>query len=359
MGMHRSLARRRALTALTALTLATTVAACGGDEKTASTPAAAGGDARALLKDGFLNITQDGKPITSGSFSMKLAGKIDVPGDDELKHLEGSAQLNGSIDANPEKKALPPMTVAFDVTGNYVDGKGKKGEGAYKGGVTFVGNTFFANWDGTDYAVGEELSNQLLAELEKTTKKAGVEGTSPLGGVEPQAIIDAMDLDAGTWVTEPKVEDGGTLDGVETFKITGAVDPKVVIDDVTEGLRKLPDAVPTLPGVKELSDLSDASDKDIKEVEEAVTKLNLAVWIGKEDKVQRRMSLDLGFKAEEKGEEMSADLLLDVTTTKLNQKQDIAAPKASEPITDLFLKLQKEFGGLFGGGASASPASGA
>ncbi|MDO9355731.1 MAG: hypothetical protein Q7T55_18670, partial [Solirubrobacteraceae bacterium] len=188
----------------------------------------------------------------------------------------------------------------------------------------------------------------------KATKTSGATaGTSPLGGYDAQQIVDAMDLDAGTWVKDPKVEDGGEIDGVATQKVSGEVDAKSVIADITDGLRKLPAAVPNLPGVKQLEDVSGASDADVKELEDAITKLDLAVWVGKDDKVQRRMTLDIGIDTKEDGEPIKADVLIDVTTTKLNQPQGIAAPKDTQPITDLILKLQSQFGALFGGAGGA------
>lgn len=350
--------RRRAFPTLTAIAAAAALAGCGGDDgSTAGAgeqgPAAAGVDARALLKDSFLQVSNAGEPITAGAFDIKISGKVDAPKDTDLRHLEGKVALKVAVDPGKEGALLPPFALTFDVDGNYADDKGKEGTGAYKGGVSYIGDTFFARWDDVDYAVGDELSKQALAEVEKADKETGGNGDGGLGGQDPQKILDAMELDAGSWIKDPKAEEGGTLDGVDTYKVTGAVDPSVVVDDVTEGLRKLPEAVPDLPGVKELADLSDTSTKDVKAVEDAITKLDLTVWVGKDDKIQRRMTLDLAFKEDESGTPTDAQILLDVSSSKLNQDQGLVAPKSTQPITDLILKLEKQFSGLFGGGSIA------
>ncbi|MDO9354029.1 MAG: hypothetical protein Q7T55_10050, partial [Solirubrobacteraceae bacterium] len=161
-------ARRRAFSALTALTVTAALAGCGGDDKSTGGgggSASSGNDGAALLKDGFLNVALGGETIQSGSFALKVSGSVDLPEDDEIKKIDGTASITGSVDKNTDKGPLPPMTVTFDVDGSYVDGKSKEGKGAYKGGVTYVGNSFYANWDGTNFAVGTELSKQLLDEI--------------------------------------------------------------------------------------------------------------------------------------------------------------------------------------------------
>lgn len=351
--------RRRAFSTLTALTVAAALAGCGGDD---TSTGGAGGDsgdseaseAQTLLKDGFLRISKDGEPITSGAFAIKLSGKVDAPQDDEIRGIDGSISLSGAVDKVKEGQELPPFTMKFDVDGTYTDAKGKANDGKYNGAVSFIDDAFFANWDGKDYAVGAELSKTLLDEIEKEAGKTGAKagsasGSTPglYGGVDPQKVLDAMELDPGTWFKDPKVEDGGELDGVKTKKVSGPVDPKIVADDVTEGLRNLPKAMPDLPGVQELADISDASDADLAELEKGITKLDAAVWVGEEDHLQRKMTLDVAVDTKEDGEPIKAELSLEATSSKLNQPQSIAAPASPEPITDLFLILEKEFSGLF------------
>lgn len=352
MNAHMSfVSRRSSKLAAIASVCALGLAGCGGDDE----PSTGGGggspdvDAAALLRDSTLNFKKDGKPIEQGTFAFSVSGKVNAPKDEDLQALDGKVNLVTSFDKKPagaKETDLPPFSIGVNVDGSYTDGKGAKQTGKYDAGFSYIGDAFFAKWDGTDYAVGEEFSKQLLAEIDKEAAKAGG-GTTP-AVPDTQKLVDAMDLQPETWLTDPKAENGPTLDGVETYKITGDVAIQPMLDDIVDGLRKVPDVVPFGDDADELRGLKDISDEDYKTIDETLETAEVEVYVGKEDKLQRRFVAHIVGKDEK--EPVDFDLTITLDSSKLGVAQDLKAPAQSEPITDLFLKLEKEFGGSGAGG---------
>ncbi|MDQ8045081.1 MAG: hypothetical protein AAGC46_09655 [Solirubrobacteraceae bacterium] len=333
--------RRLAFTALATLATTAAVAGCGSDGGSggaSSGASASSTDGATLLKAAF-------KPsdASSGYVAVNVKGTIDVPKDDELRHLAGEANLTVSYGKQESGKLLPPLAVAFDVDGDYVDGKGKSGKGKYSGGITYAADQLYANWEGQDYAVGSALTNELMSEIQKEAAKEGVSATSPLGGVDPQKLLDAMDLDPDTWFKSTTVTDGGQVEGEDTQKISGPVDVKAVADDITSGLKALPAAVPQLPGVDKLKQVDSISDSDLADAEKAIKVLDASIWVGKDDHLERQIQVHLKADDQTGDDPGSGDVTLTITNTAT--PKPIVAPKTSTPITDLILKLEKQFGG--------------
>jgi hypothetical protein len=340
--------RRRAFSAITALAVTAALAGCGSD-KTDTGSTGGGGDTsdgRALLKDGFLKVSKDGAAITSGSGKVTITGKVDAPKDKDLKHLEGTVTINAAVEKKASaSKAFPPFKFDFSADGNFTSGDGKKLDGKYAGGVSYIGDAFYANWEGKDYAVGEELSAQAVQAIQQQEKKAGASTSDPLGGTDPQKLIDAMDLDPGTWLKDVDTADGGTLDGVETTKVSGPVDTPAAVNDIVDGLQKLPAAVPNVPGIEQLKSVKKPTDAELKDVTDDIKTLEMSAWIGKDDHLERKLEIHIVVESSDDSGPVNADITLDIESSKFNQDQGLKAPTNTNPITDLALKLQKQFGG--------------
>lgn len=353
---------RRALAVLSCTLVAGGLAACGSGDDAGG--GSAGGapagdvDGRALLSDAFAKYTPDGGPIKSLTAGITISGKVDAPKDKDLRSLDGKVALTVSAEGLDQKSGTPPVKVGVSVDGDYVDGSGKAGSGKYDAGVTYTDQQLFVNWKGKDYAFGEALTKQFSEGFKQSLENragAAAADTSELKDLsaDPGKVFDAMDLDPGTWVEDVRVSDGPTIDGVATYEITGPVDIKATAADLSDGLKKLPAAFPKVPGLKELEDMGSVSDKDVAKAEKALTTRNLTVWVGKDDRIQRRVKIDIAGKDDSDGEPMSVDLSIQFDTTKVNKPQGITAPKGAAPVTDLFVALQQDFpgiGALLGGG---------
>lgn len=355
-----ALTQRRTAALLSLTLVAGGVAACGGDDSgSGSTGGAPAGDidGRQLLSDAFAKYTPDGGPIKSLTAGITISGKVDAPKDDELRKLDGKVALTISGEQLDAKTGTPPVKVTFDIDGSYVDGQGKAGSAKYDGGLSYLDQQLFVTWKGKDYAFGEALTQQVTEGakqgLQSRAGSAGdTSGLKELSG-DPGKVFAAMDLEPGTWVEDVKVSDGPTLDGVETYEVTGPVDIKATATDISEGLEKLPAAFPDVPGLKELKDMGEIADKDVKQAEKSLTTRNVTVWVGKEDRIQRRVKIDLAGKDDTGSEPMAVDLSIQFDTTKVNKPQGITAPKGAAPVTDLFAQLQRDIpsiGLLLGGG---------
>lgn len=358
--MHVLSSRRTVALLSCSLVLGGGVAGCGSDKEAGGSGSTAGAsgdvDGRALLNDAFSKYTPDGGPIKSLTAGITISGEVDAPKDDDIRKLDGKVSLTVSSEQLDAKTGTPPVKVTFAIDGDYTDGNGKAGAAKYDGGVSYLDDQLFVSWKGKDYAFGKELTSQFAQGFKQSIEQRanGATDTSGLKGIsnDPGKFFEAMDLEPGTWVEDVKVSDGPILDGVETYEVSGPVDVKTTATDISDGLKKLPAAFPDVPGLKELKDIGEIADKDVKEAEAALTTRNFTVWVGKEDRIQRRVKIDLAGKDDGGGEPMAVDLSFQFDTTKVNKPQGIKAPEGAAPVTDLFAELQKDFpniGSLLGG----------
>ncbi len=89
-----------------------------------------------------------------------------------------------------------------------------------------------------------------------------------------------------------------------------------------------------------------------RQVTEAVKDPRVEIYTGKEDKIMRRMVVNLG--VDDKASNTTGTVLFDVSITDLNEDQEIAEPSDAKPFGELLGQL----GGLGLGGGAASSGSG-
>jgi hypothetical protein len=134
--------------------------------------------------------------------------------------------------------------------------------------------------------------------------------------------------DPSSWLKDIKREHPAKVGGVKTEHISAKIDPKLASADV----RKLVTAVGgasgqtvTLP--KRLG----------AKVERALRAARLDAWVGTQDRIVRRLAIDVRGKFPpemlDKGETALWQVGLDVNLTKVNQPQKIAVPDTASPRT--------------------------
>jgi hypothetical protein len=105
-----------------------------------------------------------------------------------------------------------------------------------------------------------------------------------------------------TWARDVKSEGTATVNGVETDHVSATIDPKVVVNDLAQGVRqgggKLPQRATLTRGVK---------------------RGELDAWVGKDDHILRRLSAKLVFAGR-------APVQLDLRLSQVNEPQQIQAP---------------------------------
>jgi hypothetical protein len=129
-------------------------------------------------------------------------------------------------------------------------------------------------------------------------------------------------LDIGNWITgRPDVSAGGLVGGVDTDKVTARLDPGRVLNGLIELGR-------ALGGAKELQILPAAERARLKA---AVDKAQLEVWSGKEDRLLRKLTLEVVFGVRKELKEKlkridGATISLEASITKLNERVRVKRP---------------------------------
>lgn len=308
----------RLLICMLAAVAALVLVACsgGGDEADSST------DVDRLLEETFAG----GKQIESGK--VDLAVRLETEG--------GSAQGPVTLDLSGPFQSqgggrLPrfQLEVSFEGGGQSISA-----------GATSTGDQGFVSFQGTDYEVSGPVFQQFKAAYEQAQKEAS---SQQQGGQS----LATLGIDPRRWLTDAKNAGEADVGGTETIKITGGVDVDKLLDDVNSALARLRSL-----GVEGSKDLPERlTDEQKRAAADAIENLGVEIYTGKEDKILRRLVVDLDLTAPEGSDfgAESASVRLDLQLLDVNEDQEVEAPDDARP----FEELLRSLGGL-GLGASGS-----
>lgn len=310
------------------LALSFGLVACGGGD---------GGDAANEDVDQLLEETFSGdKTVDSGELDLKL--EIAAEGSAELQDPV-NISLTGPFQSTGDKK-LPEFQL--DVS---LEGAGQN----FQAGATSTGDKGYVNFNGTDYVVSDEIFAQFKQGYEQAQEQAS--------GKEESPSLSTLGIDPRNWLTNAKNEGEAKVGDDDAVKITGDVDVPKLLDDVNAALEKARSL--SLQGAGDLP--TKLTDEQRKQVEEALEDVRVEIYTGAEDKILRRMLIDLSLKAPEGTEDFdTADVTIDFSITGVNEDQEVEAPADPKPLDELL----GQFGGLglggLGGsaGGSATPGAG-
>jgi hypothetical protein len=316
--------RPRLLLLTLAAVLAALVIGCGGgDGEGASADADTSVDQ--VLKDTF----SGKKKVESGKLDLSL--KLDVQGSSDSQ-LQGPISLRLSGPFQTEGKGKLPQ---FDIDAAF-EGAGQ----SLEAGVISTGDKAFVNFQGTDYAVSDQVFQQFKAGYEQAQKQSADKGN--------QQSLATLGIDPRRWLTNPKNEGEAKVGDTDTIKITGGVDVNKLLDDVNTALEKARNL-----GVQGSESLPEKlTDKQKQEAADAIKDLSVEIYTGKEDTTLRRMVVNMGVDAKDSsgGGATTGTLTLDFSLLDLNEDQTIEAPSGAKP----FDQLLGQLGGLGLGGAGSS-----
>jgi hypothetical protein len=315
--------RLRPLMLLLAL-LAVIAAGCGGDGGGADS----GTDVNQLLEDTF-----------SGEHKAE-SGKVDLKLEFQPESGSGDAfsvRLAGPFESQGEGK-FPKLSLAAALEG---------GGQSFKAGITSTGDKGFVHFQGTDYAVSDQIFKQLIAAYEQAQKQA----KETQKGDQP--TLATLGIDPRGWLEDAKNAGEAKVGDTDTIKITGGVDVPKLLDDLNGALDKLRSL-----GVQGSQGLPEKlTDEQKRQVEQAVKDLKVELYTGKEDSTLRRMVIDLSAQLPKTADTaaQAGKLVLDFSILDLNEDQEIEAPANPKP----FEELTNQLGGLgLGGLGSGSGSSG-
>jgi hypothetical protein len=300
------------------------VAACGGGDDGSGDQASASTDVNELLTQTF----SGSKQVKSGILDLKL----------QLEAKGGSSQLEGPVTirlSGPFESRGGGELPRFHLEASF-EGAGQ----SINAGATSTGDRGFISFQGTDYAVEDQVFNQF---------KAGFEQAQKQGGGKRQSFA-SLGMDPRKWLTDPKNEGDAKVGDDDTIKITGGVDVARLLDDVNNALEKA--SALGLGNTGQVPEKLTEAQK--QQVVDAIKDPRVEIYTGKDDQILRRMVVNLG--VDDKSSNTSGTVAFDVSITDLNQDQDIAEPSDAKPFSELLGQLGQL--GIGGGAASSGSGSG-
>ena len=317
--------RPRSLILLLLALAALALAGCGGDGGSSADEDTSVDE---LLKQTF----SGSKKVDSGKLDLSL--KIDVQGGSSSQ-VQGPISLRLSGPFETQGKGKLPQ---FDIDAAF-DGAGQ----SLKAGVASTGDKAFVNFQGTDYAVSDQVFQQFKAGYEQAQKQSADKGN--------QQSLATLGIDPRRWLTDAKNAGEAKVGDTDTIKITGGVDVNKLLDDVNTALDKARNL-----GVDGSGSLPEKlTDKQKQEAADAIKDLSVEIYTGKDDTTLRRMVVNMGVDAADSGQgATSGTLSLDFSLLELNEDQSIEEPSSPKPFDELLGQL----GGLGLGGAGSSGSGG-
>ena len=192
-----------------------------------------------------------------------------------------SAQVTGAFVVEEEGR-LPKFTLTAK-------------HGSETAGAVWTGEQGYVTLDGTSYEVSGLLTGQIEAGFEEANKR------------------QALAPDVSRWLANPRNEGVADVGGEETVKISGAANDKQVLADIE---RLMTQFKPFQLG-------DGLSPDERQEASKAIGALNVTVFTGVTDRVLRRLVVT------------GPDLRVDLTLTRVDEDQDIEAPKDARPFSEL------------------------
>lgn len=305
---------RLPIAVLATLSLAAAGLGCGGDD--GGDP----GEAKALLARAFA------KEVKSGE--LQLDAKADLEGGDDRLDKPITVKLRGPYETGGRQR-LPRLDWDVALEGAGLD---------LRGGLIATADNGFVVLRGQAYELGAEAFSSLARQY-----GVGARPGRPKG-------LGAFGVDPSSWLEEPEIDDDGeSIGGEPTRKITGSVDVRRAARDIVEltrspqlrrQLERRGQPPPKLPR---------PTDEDLDEIEEAIEQFDIEINVDGNDIVRRFFTeIDFDVPGEQDGDEVKGgSVSLTYVLTKVNTNPVIRAPQDPRPLRELLGGFG--LGGLGGG----------
>jgi hypothetical protein len=302
-----------------ALASALLVAACGGGGNNE--------DPQQVLNQTFSNPTS----IQSGTFDLDF--RIETSGGDNPGSIE--VKLGGRFQSSPSGQ-FPE----FDID---VSLKGEGGSQSFSGtgGLTSTGDAAFVNFEGTEYAVPQQLYDEF------TSTYAQLQGQKKSG--KSASLLKALGISPANWLSDLKNDGTEDVEGTKTIHISGTANVPKLVEDLKAIAAKAGNAV------------GNVNTDQLNRLNDVIKSGNIDVNTGEDDKLLRRfqVSVDLKPPAGTPGGPDSLSIDLQLNFADVNRPETIQAPANTQPLSDLFQKLginQGQLGNALRGGLGTSGA---
>jgi hypothetical protein len=310
--------------------LVTGVAAgCGGGSDSS------GEDINKVLDQTF---NRDNK-VDSGKLGIEGSAKLEG-----IKQITGpiTVSVSGPFEGLEEKvkdTGQLPRT-DFEMTAN-------AGGQKISAGSTSTGSKLYVNFQGNDYVVPDNVFERFKRQLENAQAQSDKSKQPDLGalGIEPQK-----------WLVDAKDEGTEDVGGVETIHISAGVDVPRLLDDFNRLLSRAGELGLSAQQRQQLP--ASIPDSVKKQIISSVKDAKLDVYTGKDDKVLRKLDLDLKFEVPENLRQQAqglqrGDIKFTYQVKELNKPQTVEPPKSARPLSE----LQRQFSGTGLGSLGSSGSS--
>ncbi|CAA9535875.1 MAG: hypothetical protein AVDCRST_MAG85-4110 [uncultured Solirubrobacteraceae bacterium] len=307
--------------------------ACGGDDGEDADPTA-------LLQETF----GAGKEVKSGRLDLSV--RVNAKGIEQLP-APVTVALRGPFESQGSGK-LPHFDFEAEIN---------TGGQAFTAGAVSTGGKGFLKFQKENYAVPADLYKQFKDSYAKTA-----ECNEKQGKDKGNATFQALGIDPRRWLQEAKNQGKEDVGGAEAIHISSRIDVPKFLEDVNRVLGRTDlesdpcaedaankDAKPK-PGSRKLTA------EQRKKIAAAIKNARVDIWTGAEDKILRRLNVDLRIVGE--GNKQSGDVRLDLAIGGLNKKQTIKAPSGAKPLDDLLQQFGGAAPGLGSGSQNETPAPG-
>jgi hypothetical protein len=300
----------RAAVSLSALALvALLLAACGGGSSE---------DAKSTINDAFSH------SIKSANVTLSVTAKIDG-----VAQLSQPVQvkLSGPFQSNGKTK-LPSLNWQASFSG---------GGQSLTGGITSTGDNAYVSFQGSNYEVGQQQVAQINKQLSTQT---GQKKTLKDFGIDPTS-----------WVTDAQDKGTENVNGVDTTHVQAGVDVGKMLTDLNKTISQA-------GGVAGASAPQQLTAQQIDTIKNVVKNPKFDVYVGKDDKILRRLNVSIDFQIPEAQRSQfngaqGGNFTFSLDFSDVGKPQTIAAPANPKPLSE----LQSQLGGLGGGGTSGGSGS--
>lgn len=301
--------------------------------------------------------------VENASLEGVKSGELDLSLDVKAEGEEGGdveVNLSGPFEAGA-KGELPQLDMTAQAIGS------AQGEDIdFDGGLTFLTDRGFVNYEGTDYEIDPTTFGFLKAAIEQAEQKEGAESGDITACQEA-----AEGIKFSQFADNLKNEGEADVEGTSTTKVSGDLNASGGIDALIQ-LSEDPACSSQLEaaGPLPLDELEEARG----EASKAIKKAHVDLYVGDDD-IVRKVAAELTIVPPDAADE-KVEMAMELTLSGVNEEQSFSAPANAKPLEGLINELDIEplelleateggLGGLleelggstFGGGSSSGDSS--
>jgi hypothetical protein len=281
-----------------ALLGAAVVAGCGGG----------GGDEdpQQVLDETFSN----DETVSSGVLDLSLSASAEG---DEGGSIDAS--IGGPFQGDEQQEGeFPQFDLAVSASG---EGQGLGFD--FEGGLIATSDQAFVGYQDNTYEVPAAFFDQIKKASEQAQSQAQQQGDSEDAG----AVFEQLGLDPSGWLTNLENEGDEDVEGTETIHIHGDADVPAILEDVQN--------------LSEQAGEGELDRDEVAMVADAVDDAGIDVYSGKDDRILRKLDLNLALSPPEDDDSGvdSVDVEFSITLSDVNQEQTIEAPSDVQPFSGL------------------------